>query len=116
MAKTHGPVHGITGDMDEPTQLPETKVAEENLAEERQMAGYARTEEYKRIKDFLQLRIKFFQRYFPTGTPVENLTEAERSAYWQAAAIIIKEYQQVIDDYDSIRRRIKEHDSQSSHS
>lgn len=95
-----GPTNAVFGDQDEPTTLPQSVVPEAVLVEEKKMAKYSKTAEFKRLRDFMEARIKFFQKYLPGGQPVKEVPENERAAYWQAACVIIDEFQNVLNEYD----------------
>ena len=105
-----GPSNVIIGDKDEPIKLPQTEVKEEDIAEAQQMARYAESDEYKRVKDFLRDRIKFYQQFLPDGRKPENINVPDEviASNWKSANLVIKELQQIIDDYDSIRNIVKD--------
>jgi hypothetical protein len=108
-----GAQNAVLGDQDLPLELPQSSADADGRAEERQMAKYSESEEYRRIKDHLQDRIKFFQKYFPGGQPVKVLPVAEREAYWVAACVITDELQSIINDYDQIREGVKKANARS---
>ena len=125
-----GPAHGIQGDLDEPTRLPETIVPEQDLTEEKNLAKYSQTKEFKRLKQFMEDRIKFYQHFMPDGTRVEgdpkelvvderklvnikvmipnNVSPEMMIVHWKAACIIIKEFENVLDTYARAQEIIKE--------
>lgn len=105
----HGPANAVVGDQDLVTNLPETQVPEAALVEEKKMAKYSQTEEFKRLKEFLEARVKFYQRYYPNGQQVQDLPAEERAAYWQAACIITKELEGVLEAYHQAQETVKEH-------
>lgn len=118
-----GPSHVTMGDLDEPTRLPETEVNEQMLDEERKMAKYSKTAEYKRLENFMRDRIKFHQRYLPSGELVEldpkgNLTlpvpRQDLTAHWVAACIVIKEFENVLAEYERSREVVKEHETRQN--
>ena len=112
-----GPQNVVIGDQDEPTRLPETEVPQEALAEEQKLARYSKTAEFKRLKEFMELRIKFYQMYLPDGSRVEgdpkdsginiNLPREDITAYWMAACIVIKEFQNILNEYELAREAVE---------
>ncbi len=102
-----GPQNAIVGDQDSITNLPSTQVPEAELVEEKKMAAYSQTAEFKRLKEFMEGRIKFFQRYFPSGQRVQDLPEDERAAYWQAACVITTEFENVLSEYQRAWEAVK---------
>lgn len=98
-----GPQNAIVGDLDEPTQIPETEVDLETLGEVKKMAKYSKTAEFKRLEQYIQDRISFFSRHFPNGTPIDQIPKEERDGYWVAACIITREFQSIIDEYSRAR-------------
>lgn len=95
-----GPVNSPIGDLDEPTNLPVTTVPEDVLAEEKKLAKYSQTAEFKRLKDYLEARISFFQNYLPDGRPINALDpDVNLSEQWRAANIVIAEFKGVLAEY-----------------
>lgn len=113
-----GPSNAVVGDFDEPTQVPETQVPEEVLSEEVKLAKYSKTAEFKRLKEFMEARIQFFQRYLPNGTPVQGSPTAEGlsvtlpngdlTAHWIAACLVIKEFENILMEYERAADAVKE--------
>lgn len=102
-----GPINAVVGDLDEPTKLPETEVPEEALLEEMKLAKYSQTAEFKRLKEFLENRVKFFQRYLPDGTPVDSAKDLD-IAHWVAANVIIRELTNILSEYERAREVVKD--------
>ncbi len=112
-----GPSNATIGDRDEPTKLPETDVPEDLLEEERKLAQYSETAEFKRLKDFMEGRIKFYQRYLPSGEMVEldpkgnlqiNPPRQDLTAHWIAACIVVKEFENILAEYERARETVNE--------
>lgn len=95
-----GPQNAVVGDVDSPMTLPETKVPEEVLTEEKKMAKYSKSAEFKRLKEFMEARIKFYQQYYPSGQRVQDIPDEERGKYWQAACIVVTEFENILSEYD----------------
>lgn len=92
--------NGIIGDITG-TELPQMVIDEKELTEEKKMARYSKTAEYKRIKQHFEERIEFYRKYLPDGreiTSAANMVETGQS--WVVANAIIRELQTVLDSYD----------------
>jgi hypothetical protein len=108
--------NGVVGDQDLPTNIPASQVPEEALTEEKKMAQYSQSAEFKRLSDFMKNRIKFYQRYLPSGERVEGnavqvgmpegVPMGDLAAYWTAACIVIKEFENVLSEYDLAREAV----------
>lgn len=101
-----GPSNAVVGDLDQPTDLPVTNVPDEMLEEERKLAKYSRTAEYKRLKEYMEGRIRFFQTYLPDGSAISARNDADDSviaAHWRAANIVIAEFQNVLNQYEQAK-------------
>ena len=95
-----GPTNGIIGDA-QMTELPQMVMDDNVLTEEKKMARYSKSSEYKRIKQHFEDRIAFYQNYLPDGRPIgssSNMVEIGQS--WVVANTIIQELQNVLDSYD----------------
>lgn len=103
-----GPANAVMGDQDQPINLPETQIPQEYLTDEKKMATYSQTAEFKRLKEFMEARIQFYQRYFPNGQKVAELPAEERGAYWQAACVIIQEFENILAEYAQAREVVKD--------
>lgn len=112
-----GPSNAVMGDLDEPTRLPETNIPDEVLEEERRMAKHAKTPEFQKLKAFMEDRIKFHQRFLPSGELVEmdpkgNLTLPEPrqdlTTHWMAACIVIKEFENILAAYEAAAEAVKD--------
>lgn len=110
--------NAIIGDQDNPFEAPETVVEQQDLTEERKMAKYSRTAEFKRLKEFMEARIKFYQHYLPDGSlvqgdpkqggPLNVQTEPTSVANWVAACVIISEFQNILAEYDQAAKVVSE--------
>ena len=105
-----GPQNAVMGDSDEPTNLPVTEVPEEVLTEEKKMAKYAQSDEYKRLAEFMGARIKFYQDFMPNGRSIKevSLQDWELAQSWKVANIVISEFQGVLDAYDRAQEAVKD--------
>jgi len=96
-----GPQNAIVGDYDEPTQIPETQVDEDVLNESKKMARYSKSAEYKRLKEFLEARVSFYQNFLPDGRDIKEFQASEEiiALNWKIANAIIKEIKGILDAY-----------------
>lgn len=93
-----GPSNGIVGDSFG-LDLPESVMDEQSLNEEKKMARYSKSKEFKRLKEYMEARINFYQKYLPDGRPVaatDNVTAED----WRVANTVISEFKNVIDQYE----------------
>lgn len=77
----------------EPFSLPETKPTAEKPKTDWEKLGRSRV--YPHINEYLEQRKAYFQRYLPSGVPVDDLREEDRVANWGPAVTIIKEIEQI---------------------
>jgi hypothetical protein len=103
-----GPQNGVMGDDNFGTELPETQVDQEQLLEEKKLAKYSQSEEYQRLKLFLENKIQFYQTFLPDGRPVTEVSQREREGMWVAANVIISEFKQLIEAYEGAFEAVKE--------
>lgn len=105
-----GPANAAVGDMGDPARVPQTEVPEEILEEEKKLARFSKTAEYKRLQSFMEDRIKFYQGFLPNGTPVKEANEnslGEAVVNWKVANIVISEFQGVLDAYERAKETVK---------
>jgi hypothetical protein len=101
------PQNGLIGDVSA-TELPQMEIDETILVEEKKMAKYSKTAEFKRIQNHFQDRIAFYQTYLPDGRPVATVSNQERLDNWAVANILVKEFDQVINLFDNARNVVEE--------
>lgn len=96
------------GVMDESGLAPfDLAIPAEQLADEKLMAKYSKSKEFKRLKEHMQSRIEFYQQYLPDGRLLTEVDEVDRANYWVIANIVIKEFNLVIDSYSQIAEAVK---------
>lgn len=95
----NGAQNALVGDDGYGLDLPETQVSEEALNAEKEMAQYANSKDFAAIKEHLEGRIAYYQRYLPGNVPAENIPEDERGKYWAAACIVIDEFNAILASY-----------------
>lgn len=102
-----GPQNAVVGDSS-PIDLPETQVAEDELAREKQMAKFSKSKEYQILKEHLLQRIEFFKTRYPNGDPIageKDLTKLTQN--WIVANLVIGEFQAVLDAYENANEAVK---------
>lgn len=104
-----GPDNAVMGDMGDPTSLPESQVDEQNLVEEKKMARFSKTAEYKRLETYINGRIDFFKKYLPNGKPVagEGPTQ-EMVNNWVIANTVIGEFDAILGAYNDAQESVKD--------
>lgn len=101
--------YGIIGDSFG-TELPQTQVPEQDLADEKRKAKFSKTKEFQILKDHLESRIKYYQGFLPDG---RSVLEAPVSVEdWKVANAIIAEMQAVIQAYEQAKETLKEYGQQ----
>jgi hypothetical protein len=98
---------GIIGDA-YPTELPVTEVPEQDLTEEKKMAKFSKTAEFKRLKTHMEERIAYYQTFLPSGKSVleaEDVTKLGQN--WLVAQAIVTELQAIIDAYELANETVK---------
>lgn len=97
--------NGIIGDITG-VELPQMEVDEKELTEEKKMARYSKSAEFKRIEQHFKERIEFYQKYLPDGRPVSAVPAKELESMWIAANTIIGELQTVLDSYEIAKEAV----------
>ena len=103
-----GPKYGVVGNSLE-HELPVTQVADNDLAEEKKATKFSRTAEFKKLKQHLEERIEFYQKWLPNGSTIleSTMTPAELGARWQVANAVIAEFKLIIDAYEQAREVVE---------
>lgn len=98
-----------TGILDEGGMNPvPAPIPVEELKEEKQMAKFAKTQEFKRLKEHFQGRIDYYQQYLPDGRLLTEVSKEERQDMWVVANVIIAEYKLVIATYEQAAEIVKD--------
>lgn len=104
-----GPQNGVMGDE---ISLPSSQLPEELLNEEKLLARFSKTKEFKRLKDYLEGRIIFFQNNLPDGTPfakVMNKSDYEELGQKTVVAnIVIGEFKALLQVYENANEVVKQ--------
>lgn len=103
------PDNAIIGDaqgIDLPQATPDPNV----LSEEKNMAKYAKSEEFARIKAFCTDRIAFYQSNLPDGRPLgkAGLSMDELGRQWIAANVIVTEFSALMNIYENVQATVDE--------
>lgn len=98
---------GIIGDENFGMNIPESQVDTQGLAEERKAAKFSRTAEFRKLKEHLESRIAFYQRFLPDGRPVVGEISTND---WIIANTLIREFKAILDDYQTAAEAVKEAD------
>lgn len=85
-----GPDNALMSDTGLGIELPQMQEETVDLTEEKKMAKYSRTAEFKRIQKHCDERIKFYQTYLPGGLEV-GLDVRPLTEDWMVANRVIGE-------------------------
>lgn len=94
------PTNAIIGDATG-FDLPESRVDEKQLLEEKRLARFAHSKEFQELKAHFADRIAYYQSYMPGNIPITEVKKEERDAYWVAAEVIINELRAVTTFYEA---------------
>lgn len=103
-----GPANGIIGGNDFGMDMPETQAPEDAMAEITKAAKFSKTAEFKELKAYLEARIQYFQANLPGGQPVSQVDPNVVGPMWVAADTVIREFQAVINVYESAAQQVKD--------
>ena len=102
-----GSNNSIIGDA-QGIDLPQMEQDDKFLVEEKKMAKYSRSAEFKKIKEHFEAKTAYYQQFLPGNVPPEMVPEEERAKYWAIANILIKEFQEVINMYENASEAVKD--------
>lgn len=106
--KDMGPQNAIMGE-ESPTELPKTQVDDSQLKELMKTAKFARSGEFKQLKQHFEQRKDFYTKYLPDGRAVAAQTADENLAsMWVAANVIIGEFNAILNVYESAEQYVKD--------
>jgi len=96
------------GILDErPFTLPEASgVDKQALAEEKRRAKFAKSAEFKELKQYLESRIDFYKKFFPNGVSVSD--RVPTPAEWHAATIVTAELELIILSFEQAAEAVKD--------
>jgi len=90
------------------TDLPETEISTEQLNEEKNMARFSKSREFKALKAKIESRIEFYQSVLPDGRPLTDVDTAERMAQWVIANAVIGEFKAILQAYENAKEAVDE--------
>jgi len=101
-----GPQTGIVGDMPG-MELPETRMPEEELVDEKNLAKFSKTKEYKRLKEYMEIKINFYQTFLPNGKEV-GIDAQPTAEDWRVANRVIAEFKAVLQSYENANEAVED--------
>ena len=87
--------------------LPQMQVEDTTLREEKKMAKYSRSAEFKRIQEWCEGRILFYQTYLPNGSEI-GLDVVPSIEDWRVANRVIGELRALTNMYEIATDAVKE--------
>jgi hypothetical protein len=100
------PDNGLIGDS-YGTDLPQMQVDTETLVEEKKMAKFSRTAEFKRIQEHCEARIRFYQQCLPNGAEI-GLEVRPTAEDWSVANRVIGEFKLLMNMYETAASVVKD--------
>lgn len=106
-----GSVNGIIGEENITiSPVPQAQDDDGQLKELQAAARFAKSKQYKDLKERRENRIKFYQQYLPDGTAIgAQKATIEVAQMWVAANVIIAELRLELDYYDGAEDMLKEY-------
>jgi len=99
-----GAQNGIIGN-DMGMDLPVTRMEEEDLSNERLMAKFSKTNEFKKLKEHIESRIAFYQTCLPNGSPIAQGRPLAED--WRVANSIIGEFRAILLSYEAAKEAVE---------
>jgi hypothetical protein len=99
-------VNGLIGDT-YGIDLPSVSVDKDELDEEKRMARFSKSKEFKRLKQIMESRIDFYQKALPDGRPITDVNFEERGRQWEVANIVIGEFKMILAAYEDASEVVK---------
>lgn len=101
-----GPQNGIMGD-NFGIDLPQAQVDKSALDEEKAMARFSKSKEFKKLKEMMEARIEFYQKALPDGRPITAVDGRERAEMWVIANAVIGEFNMILGAYENAKEVTK---------
>ena len=101
--------HGIIGDSFG-TDLPQAEIAEDGLQEQRNRVKFSKSKEWQELKAHCEEKITYYQTFLPNGSPIAGMSPKQAAEHWTVANLIVAEFKQLIDKYESAAGIVKEAD------
>lgn len=102
-----GPQNGLLGDA-QGIDLPQMQVDKNFLTEEKKMAKYSRSAEFKRIEQWCAEKIAYHQSFLPGNVPISQISEEERGKYWAVADLVITDLTELMNIFDNANEAVKD--------
>lgn len=87
--------------------LPQAEVEDTTLREEKKLAKYSRTAEFKRIQAHCEERIAFYQTQLPNGAEI-GLEVVPSVEDWRVANRVIGEFKLLMNIYETAAEAVKD--------
>lgn len=87
--------------------LPEMQPDAQSLVEEKKMAKYSRSAEFKKIRTHCEERIEFYQTKLPNGMEI-GLDIVPSTEDWRVANRVIGEFKLLMNMYDTAAEAVKQ--------
>jgi len=92
-----------------PATLPtEMAIDPTQLAEEKRMAKFSKSKEFAELKEHLNSRVEFYQKFLPDGRPITELPDEERAKMWVVANAIIGELNLIMMSYENAAEAVND--------
>lgn len=88
--------------------IPDVSLDKDSLDEEKSMARFSKSKEFKKLKEIMQSRIDFYQKALPDGRPVSAVDTAERAQMWVIANAVIGEFNMILQAYENAKEAVKD--------
>lgn len=102
--------NGIIGtDVAPGINIPQATADDSQLKELKSAAKFAKSTEYKELKDHLEKRMDFYRKYLPDGRAVgAEMSTQDLANMWIVANCIIGELNAILGVYDGAEDMLKE--------
>ena len=85
---------------------PKTELPKEELKIEKEMALFATSKEYARLKEHLTSRLEFYQQYLPDGRGISQVPTEERANMWLVANAVCGEIKMILATYENAKEAV----------
>ena len=102
-----GPQHGLIGD-NYGIDLPQVSVDKDELDDEKRMARFSKSKEFKKLKEIMEARIAFYQQSLPDGRVLTEVDSIERANMWVIANAVIGEFNLILKAYENASEVVKD--------
>lgn len=81
--------------------VPQATLPDDKLTEEKKVARFSKTAEFKKLKEHMEGRIAYYQTHLPDGREIEKDPSIND---WVIANTIIREFKAVISAYEQVAK------------